>query len=109
MLSHPTCQTEVEFLSHRQYTTRCRILTLCHFHVKQQEMSSVFIILRALFKTEQYQRDSPWISPSASLGAAQLMQQDCKSQPHNITPTAEQHSLKSYGTPLKSNSTTHQV
>lgn len=69
----------------------------------------MFIILSALFKSEQSQRGSPWTSPSAHLEAAELMQEDCKSQPHILMPTADQHCLKSRGIPLRPISTTLQV
>lgn len=72
----------------------CHIYTLWHFAVKHQEESRIFIILGALLKTEQSQRCSPWTSPSAHSEAAELMQEDCKTQPHILMPTADQHSLK---------------
>lgn len=70
------------------------ICTLWYFDVKHQEELRIFIILSALFKREQSQRGSLWTSPSAHLEAAELMQEDCKSQPHILMPTADQHSLK---------------
>lgn len=62
--------------------------------MKHQEESRIFIILSALFRTEDSQRGSPWTSPSAHSEAAELMQEGCKPQPHILMPTAAQHSLK---------------